>query len=111
MREEYYLKTLKVKRRGILPSLKGQSPEQAQLKITIALDEDLVNYFKVEDQQPAIRFYQTQVNQTLRQAIQQKSQPHLADMDTIKKILLQDSDFIREVANKILKTSENAVSY
>ncbi|WP_349648791.1 BrnA antitoxin family protein [Candidatus Parabeggiatoa sp. HSG14] len=101
MREEYDLKTLKIKRRGILPSLKGQSPEQAQLKITIALDDDLVNYFKTDAQQPDTQFYQTQVNQTLRQAIQQRSVSHDANMDTIKKVLLQDSDFIREIANKI----------
>ncbi len=101
MREEYDLKTLKVKRRGILPSLKGQSPEQAQLKITIALDADLVNYFKVDDQEADTQFYQIQINQTLRQAIQQKSVQRDADMDTIKQVLLQDSDFIREIANKI----------
>jgi uncharacterized protein (DUF4415 family) len=101
MREEYDLKTLKVKRRGILPNLKGQSPEQAQLKITIALDEDLVNYFKAEAQQSDTQFFQTQINQKLRQAIQQKSVSHDVDMDTIKKVLLQDSDFIREMANKI----------
>jgi uncharacterized protein (DUF4415 family) len=101
MREEYDLKTLKVKRRGILPSLKGQSPEQAQLKITIALDADLVNYFKVDDQEADTQCYQTQINQTLRQAIQQKSVQRDADMDTIKQVLLQDSDFIREIANKI----------
>jgi hypothetical protein len=75
-----------------LPSLKGQSPEQAQLKMTIVLDEDLVNYFKAEAQQPDTQFYQTQINQTLRQAIQQKSVPRDADMDTIKKVLLQDSE-------------------
>jgi len=101
MRKEYDLKTLKVKRRGILPNLKGQSSEQAQLKITIALDEDLVNYFKAEAQQPDTPFYQTQINQTLRQAIQQKSVSRDVDMNTIKKVLLQDSDFIREIANKI----------
>ncbi len=101
MRDEYDLKTLKVKRRGILPSLKGQSPEQAQLKITIALDDDLVNYFKAEVQEPDPQFYQIQINQTLRQAIQQKSVQRDADMDTIKQVLLQDSDFIREIANKI----------
>jgi len=101
MREEYDLKTLKVKRRGMLPSLKGQSPEQAQLKITIVLDDDLVNYFKAAAQQPDTQFYQTQINQTLRQAIQQKSVLYDADMDTVKKVLLQDSDFIREIANQI----------
>jgi hypothetical protein len=47
MREEYYLKTLKVKRHGILPSLEGQSPEQAQVKITITLDDDLVDYYNL----------------------------------------------------------------
>ncbi|HIE02854.1 MAG TPA: hypothetical protein EYP59_21660 [Thiotrichaceae bacterium] len=101
MRDEYDLKTLKVKRRGILPSLKGHSPEQAQLKITIALDDDLVNYFKADAQQPDPQFYQTQINQILRQAIQQKSVPRLTDLDTIKKILLQDSDFISEISKKI----------
>ncbi|RKZ36729.1 MAG: hypothetical protein DRQ49_17420 [Gammaproteobacteria bacterium] len=101
MREEYDLKTLKVKRRGMLPSLKEQSPEQAQLKITIVLDDDLVNYFKAAAQQPDTQFYQTQINQTLRQAIQKKSVLYDADMDTVKKVLLQDSDFIREIANQI----------
>jgi len=52
MRSEYDLKTLQVKRRGILPSLKGQSPEPAQLKITMTLDDDLVNDFKAQAQQP-----------------------------------------------------------
>ncbi len=65
------------------------------------MDEDLVNYFKAEAQQPDTQFYQTQINQTLRQAIQQKSVQRDADMDTIKKVLLQDSDFIRKIANKI----------
>ena len=99
MREEYDLKTLKVKRRDILPSLEGQSPEQAQVKITVTLDDDLVDYFKADSQQLDTQFYQTQVNQTLRQAIQQKLVP--IDMEKIKKVLLQDSDFIREIAYKI----------
>lgn len=99
MREEYDLKTLKVKRRGILPSLEGQSPEQAQVKITVTLDDDLVDYFKADSQQLDTQFYQTQVNQTLRQAIQQKLVP--IDMEKIKKVLLQDSDFIREIAYKV----------
>jgi len=99
MREEYDLKTLKVKRRGILPSLEGQSPEQAQVKITVTLDDDLVDYFKADSQQLDTQFYQTQVNQTLRQAIQQKLVP--IDMEKIKKVLLQDSDFIREIVYKI----------
>ncbi|WP_069471648.1 BrnA antitoxin family protein [Candidatus Marithrix sp. Canyon 246] len=96
MREEYDLKTLKVKRRGILPRLEGQSPEQAQVKITITLDDDLVDYFKADSEQ-----LDTKINQTLRQAIQQKLVPSLVDMEKIKKVLLQDSDFISQIAYKI----------
>jgi hypothetical protein len=43
MREEYDLKRLKVKRRGILPSLKEQSPEQAQVKKLVSQDSDLIH--------------------------------------------------------------------
>jgi hypothetical protein len=78
-----------------------QHEEQAQVKITITLDDDLVDYFKADSQQLDTQFYQTQINQTLRQVIQQKLVPSLVDMDTIKNILLQDSDFIREIAYKI----------
>ena len=46
MREEYDLKKLKVKRRGLLPELKDEKGKQAKVRITISLDQDIVNYFK-----------------------------------------------------------------
>ena len=36
MREEYDLKKLKVKRRGLLPELKDEKGEQTKVKITIS---------------------------------------------------------------------------
>jgi uncharacterized protein (DUF4415 family) len=105
MREEYDLKTLKIKRRGILPGLQGQRPEEAKLKMTIALDEDLVEYFKTEADQLGTDSLQTRINQTLRKAIQQAQMPSLTE--AIKKTLLQDSDFLREVADKIDMASYN----
>jgi len=45
MRKEYDLTTLKIKRRGVLPGLQGQSSPEAKVKITVALDDDLVAYF------------------------------------------------------------------
>ncbi|KHD10751.1 hypothetical protein PN36_25380 [Candidatus Thiomargarita nelsonii] len=95
MREEYDLKKLKIKRRGILPDLQGQRPEDAKLSITIALDEDVVDYFKA---QANVESIQTRINQILRRAIQS---PSLADTEVIKRTLLQDSHFLREVANNI----------
>ena len=36
MREEYDLKKLKVKRRGLLPELKDEKGEQTKVKITVS---------------------------------------------------------------------------
>ena len=41
MRKEYNLKDLKIKRKGLLPELKGFSVEQSKIRITIALDQDI----------------------------------------------------------------------
>jgi uncharacterized protein (DUF4415 family) len=95
MREEYDLKKLKIKRRGILPDLQGQRLEDAKLSITIALDEDMVDYFKA---QANVESIQILINQILRRAIQN---PSLADTEAIKRTLLQDSHFIHEIANNI----------
>lgn len=46
MHKEYDLKALKVKRRGVLPGLRGQMPAQAKVRVTIALDRDVVEHFK-----------------------------------------------------------------
>ena len=46
MREEYDPKKLKVKRRGLLPELKDERDNLAKVRITIFLDQDIVEYFK-----------------------------------------------------------------
>ena len=46
MREEYDLKKLKAKRRGLLPELKDERDNLAKVRITIFLDQDIVEYFK-----------------------------------------------------------------
>ncbi len=46
MREEYDLKKLKVKRRGLLPKLKDEKGKPVKVRIMISLDQDIVEYFK-----------------------------------------------------------------
>ncbi len=46
MRGEYDITKLKVKRRGVLPALQGQDTKLAKVRITISLDQDVVEYFK-----------------------------------------------------------------
>jgi uncharacterized protein (DUF4415 family) len=94
MRKEYDLKTLKVKRRGVLPGLAESGEQQSKVRITIALDKDIVDHFKAEAQKPGALPYQTQINQALRLAMQTAT-------EGVKEALINDPDFIRAVANEI----------
>ncbi len=91
---EYDLKTLKVKRRGVLPGLAEPGERQSKVRITIALDKDIIDYFKAEAEKPGALPYQTQINQALRLAMQ-------TETEEVKEALLKDPDFIRAVANEI----------
>jgi len=95
MRKEYDLKSLKVKRRGVLPGLRGQVPEQAKVRVTIALDRDVVEHFKAVAAARGALPYQTQINQALRQAIDQPP------TQALKSELLKDKDFIRSLAREV----------
>lgn len=95
MRKEYDLKTLKVKRRGVLPALEGRTADQAKVRVTIALDRDVVEHYKQAAAKRGALPYQTQINQTLRQAIDQPA------AQALKSELLKDKDFIRSLAREV----------
>jgi len=97
MRKEYDLKKLKVKRRGMLLGLKTEGPPSAKVRITIALDDDVVEYFKAQSARPGALPYQTQINQALRRAIETGA----TDAETLKAELLKDSTFLRAVAREL----------
>ena len=98
MREEYDLKKLKVKRRGLLPELQDEKSKPAKVRITISLDQDIVDYFKQSAGGVGSLPYQTQINQVLRKAIEKSRQD---DIETVKLELLKDGDFIRAIADQI----------
>jgi uncharacterized protein (DUF4415 family) len=95
MRKEYDLNALKVKRRGILPGLRSESPEQAKVRVTIALDRDVIEHFKKAAAKRGALPYQTQINQALRQVVEQPA------AQALKALLLQDKDFIRLLAREL----------
>ena len=97
MKKEYDVKKLKVKRRGVLPGLKGQSADSAKIKITISLDKDVVEYFKSEADKPGAFPYQTQINQVLRSLIGSWHQDSHKDIELLKKELLRDPGFINQI--------------
>jgi uncharacterized protein (DUF4415 family) len=93
MKEEYHLKNLKIKRRGPLP---GLVPATLKHKITISLDEDVLQHFKSLAENPGALPYQTQINQALRQYINQDQA-----LTDIKYKLLQDQIFLNTLATMI----------
>ena len=100
MREEYELGKLKVKRRGPLPAFRDAAGRPMKVRITITLDQDLVEHFKAEATRPGALPYQTQINQTLRKAvIPEELRPE--QTEAIKAVLLEDPDFLRAVAHRI----------
>ena len=99
MREEYELSKLKVKRRGPLPAF-HDTARPMKVRITITLDQDLVDHFKAEATKPGALPYQTQINQTLRKAVldEESSTEHT---EAIKAGLLKDSEFLRAIAQRL----------
>ena len=101
MKDEYDIKKMKVKRRGVLAGLKGQSAESAKIKITISLDKDVVDYFKSEAEKQGGLPYQTQINQALRSLIDKIGKSHQSDVESLKQELLEDSSFIKQIVKQI----------
>ena len=100
MREEYDLKQMRVKRRGPLPGLEARSERPPKVRITIALDQDLVEHFKEEASKPGGLPYQTQINQALRKALALEGAREW-DPSAIKEALLEDAEFLETLAAKI----------
>ena len=101
MRKAYNLKSLKVKRRGLLPELKGHHAGSAKVRITISLDKDVVAHFKSQAKQRGTLPYQTQINQTLREAAGIGASPVSSKTRAVKAALLNDPDFIHSLAKRI----------
>jgi len=104
MRKEYDLKNLKIKRKGPLPELAGSSLEHAKIRITIALDRDIVEYYKMEANEPGSLPYQTQINQALRMLLP-NSREHIAFYKKIKDELLHDKKFLLSLQKIFQKAS------
>lgn len=101
MREEYDLEQLTVKRRGPLLGAEEAVHRPAKVRVTIALDEDVVAHFKTEAEKPGGLPYQTQINQALRRVVVLPSETEGATARGLQEALLGDPGFIRKVAEKV----------
>jgi len=101
MKKSYDLKKPKVKRRGVLPALQAESTASNKVRITISLDQGVVEYFKAEATHPGALPYQTQINQALRKLIDRRHGSAHDDIEKIKTELLHDPAFIRQLTKVV----------
>ena len=101
MRKDYDLKTLKVKRRGALPGFENKEGSDKKVRITIALDQAIVDHFKSSADGPCALPYQTQINQALRQFIMNLDTSNANHLSKVKSQLLQDPAFLEKLAYKL----------
>ncbi len=102
MKKAYDLKKLKVKRRGALPSIQDESASN-KVRITISLDKDVVDFFKVKAKQPSALPYQTQINQALQELMKNWPDTNHNNMDEFKAELLSDPAFLSKLARQMTK--------
>jgi|WetSurMetagenome_2_1015567.scaffolds.fasta_scaffold05393_8 hypothetical protein len=67
MRKEYDLKTLKVKHCGILTGLNPEIP--AKVRVTLSLDMEIIEYFKLQAEQKGSSDYLKQINLALKNLV------------------------------------------
>lgn len=81
-----------------MASPEATEAKNTKVRISILVDLDVLNFFKQRAEKPGALAYQTQINQTLRAAME-NTQPVDA------KSLAQDDKFIRAVAKRVQKLS------
>jgi uncharacterized protein (DUF4415 family) len=76
-----------------------------KVRVNLYLDEDVVAYFKGRAAQPHAAPYQTQINQTLREAMRKDStvQTQAPGVAKLRAALLKDEEFIEALAERVGK--------
>lgn len=73
------------------------NPKTAKVKISMYLDQDILNFFRARAAEPHAAPYQTQINQALREFMERS-----ASVATIRRTtLLEDEEFIGAIADLV----------
>lgn len=79
-----------------------------KVRVNLYLDDDIVAHFKARAARPHAAPYQTQINQTLREAMQRDLAPEAREEGTaeLRAALLKDKKFIKALAKEIGKREQ-----
>lgn len=91
------------KRGGFLArhNMSEQTSSLAKVRISINLDEDVLNYFKQRAAQPNAAAYQTQINNTLREVMEKEQSSNTSLVAKQAEALLADPRFIDAIAERV----------
>lgn len=78
-----------------------QTASPVKVRISINLDLEVLNYFKQRAAQPNAAPYQTQINNTLRQVMEQEQVAATSSLSAQAEALLADPQFIDAVAERV----------
>jgi uncharacterized protein (DUF4415 family) len=95
--------------RGVRGKYARRDPATAKSRITIYLDDDVLEHFKAQARVPGAAPYQTLINATLRAAVTRASgqqSPVLVD----PRALLADEHFIAALADVVRRRTQEAGS-
>lgn len=85
--------TYKVRRSPWAAKLKNAS----KVKVTIYLDGDVIEHFRLRAEQPNAAPYQTQINNELRKVMENG----LTDTTTVERDILNDKKFLKALKKKL----------
>lgn len=68
-----------------------------KIKVSIYLDSDVVEHFRLRAEQPNAAPYQTQINNELRNVMENGS----ADSKSVERDILNDNKFLKELKKKL----------
>ena len=100
MKREYDLRKAKRAHFKGLPPL-SELGRHTKIRITIMLDQDLLQFFKEGAAQQGAQPYQTQINQALREYVSGRRYPESGN-------LLKDEGFIARLAERVTAYSSKA---
>lgn len=86
-------RTYKVRRSPWAQKLKNAK----KIKVSIYLDGDVVEHFRLRSEQPNAAPYQTQINNELRKVVENGS----TDVATVERDILNDKKFLKALKKKL----------
>lgn len=82
---------------------KVNPPKREREKITIVLDSDILDFFRMRASQPDSPKYQAQINNELRQVVEASKQVTKSGLSAIESSILENEIFIKILKEKMKK--------